>query len=143
MEYNYLPQSYGADADHRCEYCHMPHKPTTQPVPDVPQVRARRTVNASELADGRGQAFSTGRLAVEHGWNVEPLHYVDADGVQWSVLRMRHPERRRVIFVDWHKPDPHGPWAAKDAFTYKPNVPDTAKVITVTQARKLLIEEPK
>lgn len=139
VRYAYLPGSLTAP-ENRCGTCGTPNTAPAVPVIETPLVHARFTLSLEEIADGRGQAMSTGALAVEHGWTVEPLYYLRADDVQVSVLRMWHRARGRVLFVEWTRSE--SAWSAGGALSWRIGVADTMLRCNVTVARALLAREP-
>jgi hypothetical protein len=140
MRYSYVPESEAADKlGNRCPVCLLaygkgvePTEPARCPGPLVP---ARPAQGPQEIADGNGQAMSTGLLAVKHGWHVEPWYYRQHDGTEVSALRMARDVARGVVL--WQRL-PGEKWSFDLAYGWLPGVPDTMRKLGIADFRKAL-----
>jgi hypothetical protein len=141
MRYSYVPESEAGHADgNRCPVCLTAYGKDVQPCisrpPLPPLVPARPAQGPHEIADGNGQAMSTGTLAAKHGWCVEPWYYRISDGVECSALRLAKGDARAV--ATWMRVQ-GGNWAADLAYGWLRGVPGTLTNLGITNLRKALV----
>jgi hypothetical protein len=141
MRYSYVPGSSEAhDADvMRCPVCLTTYGGKVQPIePEVvplPLVPARPAQAVEEIADGNGQAMSTGRLAAKHGWQVTPWYAQAHDGAEMSALRMARADARGVVLW-WRAPGEN--WSFDLAYGWLIGQPDTMTKLGIADFRKAL-----
>lgn len=142
MRYRHVPgssEAHEADAT-RCPVCRLHYGRVVQPTVveprRPPEAPARAPYGPHELADGSGQALSTGRLAVANGWQVTPAYYRAADGLEASALSMARGEI--VIDALWTAPGEGVSWSADVAYAWQRGQPGTMRRIGFPALRAFL-----
>lgn len=142
MRYRHVPgssEAHEADAT-RCPVCRLHYgrvvRPTVVEPRLPPAVPARAPYGPDELADGGGQALSTGRLAVANGWQVTPAYYRAADGLEASALSMT----RDGIVIDaiWTALSAGVSWSADVAYAWQRAQPDSMRRVGFPALRAFL-----